>query len=105
MGFVLLRSCAMKLVLFAVVLLGMVAFGLGACVAPPADLTVCPLEPGTRVPQEYANVDKDRQLLAYLTFLDSINQNPDNKCLEAYLEFHAVKPILVATEMLTVDSA
>ena len=77
----------MKVVLFAVVLLGMMAFALGACVAPPADLSVCPMEPGTRVPQEYATVEKDRQLAAYLAFLDSINQRPGKKCLEAYLEF------------------
>merc|ERR1712213_300973 len=63
------------------------AFALGACVAPPADLSVCPMEPGTRVPQEYAFVEKDRQLAAYLAFLDSINQRPGKKCLEAYLEF------------------
>merc|ERR1719359_1542339 len=77
----------MKFVVVALVLLGLVAFGLGACVAPPSDLNVCALGAGVRIPQEYAFVDRDREIEAYFKFLENIKAIPTKDCAEAYLEF------------------
>eukprot|EP01094_Clydonella_sp_ATCC50884_P029833 TRINITY_DN94_c5_g1_i1.p1 TRINITY_DN94_c5_g1~~TRINITY_DN94_c5_g1_i1.p1 ORF type:complete len:186 (+),score=67.95 TRINITY_DN94_c5_g1_i1:53-559(+) len=74
-----------------VVLLAVVAVALGSCVAPPSDLRLCRLPVDARVPQEFANTQRDRALQATFDFLDAQHAMPTKECAEAYLEFECSK--------------
>merc|ERR1712188_313549 len=75
----------------AAVLLALVATALGACVAPPTDLRLCRLPSDARVPQEFANTQRDRALQSTFDFLDAQHAMPTKACAEAYLEFECSK--------------